>query len=106
VQETPLFEPAALVSQVPLRTGTTLASRLGPIPEVLLCLGAVAAVAFAVVRRRREVRTSIQNRTEKVQGSTENAPAVAGREDPHGIGDRIRAERGTERTDSGDHSDV
>ena len=99
VQQTPLFVPAALVSQVPLSTGTTLASRLGPIPEILLCLGAVAAVAFAVVQRRRTVRTPIHS-------STEKAPAVAGREDPHGIGDRFRAERGTERTDSGDHSDV
>ena len=50
--ETALFDPRRLVAQVPLRTGTTLATRLGPIPEVLLCLGAVAAVAFAVVQRR------------------------------------------------------
>ncbi|MFE5704019.1 apolipoprotein N-acyltransferase [Rhodococcus koreensis] len=99
VAETPLFVPAALVSQVPLSTGTTLASRLGPIPEILLCVGAVAAVAFAVVQRRRTVRTLSHS-------STEKAPADAGREDPHDIGDRFRAERGTERTDSGDHSDV
>ncbi|WP_245814060.1 apolipoprotein N-acyltransferase [Rhodococcus marinonascens] len=55
VQQTPLFVPAALVAQVPLRTDLTLASRLGSIPEVLLCLGAVGAIAFALVQRRRDV---------------------------------------------------
>ncbi|MGH3928520.1 MAG: apolipoprotein N-acyltransferase [Pseudonocardiaceae bacterium] len=32
-QQTTLFTPAALVAQVPLRSGTTLATRLGPGPE-------------------------------------------------------------------------
>ncbi|QCQ91114.1 apolipoprotein N-acyltransferase [Rhodococcus sp. SGAir0479] len=53
-QQTPLFEPAALVSPVTLRTGTTVATRLGPVPEMLLCLGAVVALGAAAVRARRD----------------------------------------------------
>ncbi|MEE2035579.1 apolipoprotein N-acyltransferase, partial [Rhodococcus sp. CC-R104] len=53
-QRTALFEPAALVAQVPLRTDVTLASRLGPIPELALCVGAVAAAGVALVRGRRQ----------------------------------------------------
>lgn len=52
-QRTPLFVPAALVAQVPLRTDVTLASRLGPIPELVLCVGAVVAAGLALVRGRR-----------------------------------------------------
>ncbi|WP_420879626.1 apolipoprotein N-acyltransferase [Rhodococcus sp. (in: high G+C Gram-positive bacteria)] len=52
-QQSPLFEPAALVSEVSLRTGTTPATRLGPIPEYLLCLGAAVALGLAAVRSRR-----------------------------------------------------
>jgi apolipoprotein N-acyltransferase len=72
--------PAALVSEVPLRTQLTPASRLGPLPEVLLCLAAAAAVVAALVPRRREIRTPAGVATEK-------APAVADREHPHSIGD-------------------
>jgi apolipoprotein N-acyltransferase len=53
-QRTPLFEPAALVAQVPLRADVTLASRLGPIPELVLCVGAVVAAGLALVRSRRQ----------------------------------------------------
>ncbi|MEU2006860.1 apolipoprotein N-acyltransferase [Rhodococcus sp. NPDC019627] len=56
VEQTSLFVPAALVSEVPLRTQLTPASRLGPLPEVLLCLAAAAAVVAALVRRRRSAR--------------------------------------------------
>src|SRR5690606_19317466 len=52
-QSTPLFEPAALVAQVPLRADVTLASRLGAAPELVLCAGAVAAAVAALVRSRR-----------------------------------------------------
>lgn len=57
-QRTDLFEPAALVSQVSLRTGTTLATRLGAVPEMLLCVAAAAALVLAVVRSRRDGATT------------------------------------------------
>ncbi|MEU5843656.1 apolipoprotein N-acyltransferase [Rhodococcus sp. NPDC047139] len=53
-QSTPLFVPAALVAQVPVRTDVTLASRLGVAPELVLCAAAVAAAGLALVRERRE----------------------------------------------------
>ncbi|HEX2297043.1 MAG TPA: apolipoprotein N-acyltransferase, partial [Pseudonocardiaceae bacterium] len=47
-QHTRLFTPAALVAQVPLRSGTTLATRLGPGPEwVLVGLGGLAVAVSA-----------------------------------------------------------
>ena len=49
----PIFTPGLLVERVPLRTTTTLATRVGPAPEwVLVGLG-LAAVAAGVVTRRR-----------------------------------------------------
>ncbi|MFD4267228.1 apolipoprotein N-acyltransferase [Rhodococcus sp. NPDC058481] len=48
-----LFVPTTLVAEVPLRASTTLATRLGPIPEIVLCVGAALALAVALVRRRR-----------------------------------------------------
>lgn len=64
-QETALFEPAALVSRVTLRTGTTVATRLGPIPEALLCLGAAAALVLAAVRGRRDRVAAIESGTDR-----------------------------------------
>ncbi|NKR61083.1 apolipoprotein N-acyltransferase [Rhodococcus hoagii] len=58
LQQSELFVPAALVSEVSLRTETTLATRLGPIPEYLLSLGALVALALAVVGGRRPRSTS------------------------------------------------
>ena len=58
LQQSELFVPAALVSEVSLRTETTLATRLGPIPEYLLSLGALVALALAVVGGRRSRSTS------------------------------------------------
>jgi apolipoprotein N-acyltransferase len=53
-QRTTLFTPAALVAQVPLRSGTTLATRLGPLPEwVLVALGGSGLAAALVMRSRR-----------------------------------------------------
>ncbi|MDH6678712.1 apolipoprotein N-acyltransferase [Rhodococcus sp. LBL1] len=105
-QETALFEPAALVSQVSLRTGTTLATRLGPIPEVLLCLGAAVALVFAAVRGRRggESTSTTTERTDRAVPDTNNAPASTGGEDLDVSGDRGKHE--AQRTDPGDHSDV
>lgn len=53
IDETELFVPAALVSELPLRTETTIASRLGSIPEVFLCICAAGAIAAAIIRPRR-----------------------------------------------------
>ncbi|MBD0324464.1 MAG: apolipoprotein N-acyltransferase, partial [Aldersonia sp.] len=63
-QQSALFTPQALVTQIPLRTGTTLATRLGPIPEALLCLGAVGALVAGVIRHRSARPTA--ERTERV----------------------------------------
>jgi apolipoprotein N-acyltransferase len=48
-----LFTPARLVASVPLRTGTTLATRLGAIPEYVLAALAVVAIGWSVRFRRR-----------------------------------------------------
>lgn len=73
LEQSPLFEPAALVAQVPLRTETTLASRLGPIPELVLCIMAVAAAGAAFVRARRH-----QNTVSSPQPGPDTVPAEAG----------------------------
>jgi apolipoprotein N-acyltransferase len=52
-RRTPKFVQQVLVARVPLRRGTTLATRLGPAPEVVLCAGAGIALVVAVVRRRK-----------------------------------------------------
>ncbi|MEV6096770.1 apolipoprotein N-acyltransferase [Nocardia sp. NPDC051981] len=51
-QQTPQFEPAALVATLPLRNNTTFATRFGPAPEAIVCILAAAAVAAALIRRR------------------------------------------------------
>jgi apolipoprotein N-acyltransferase len=48
-QQTKLFTPDALVSRVPLRSGTTLATRLGPAPEWALAALGVVGVATALI---------------------------------------------------------
>lgn len=54
-QETTLFTSDALVARVPLRSGTTLATRLGPAPEwALVALGMVGVVA-ALVRHGEDI---------------------------------------------------
>ncbi|EOM78329.1 apolipoprotein N-acyltransferase [Rhodococcus rhodnii] len=53
VEQTDLFVPAALVHEVSLSETTTLANRLGPAPEYVLAAGALVALVFVAVRRRR-----------------------------------------------------
>jgi apolipoprotein N-acyltransferase len=48
-----LFTPDVLVASVPLRSTSTLATRVGPVPEYVLAGLAVAALAWAVLRSRR-----------------------------------------------------
>jgi apolipoprotein N-acyltransferase len=55
-QRTNLFTADALVADVPLRTTTTLATRVGAAPEWLLVVIAAAALLSVVLRRRRERR--------------------------------------------------
>ncbi|QBJ94599.1 apolipoprotein N-acyltransferase [Rhodococcus sp. ABRD24] len=108
-QESSLFVPAALVSEVSLRTGTTLATRLGPIPEILLCLGAAVALGLALVQSRRcdgSTRKTTPRTACDVQDDVLNVPAAAGREDLDVSGDANRGRHTAERTDPGDHSDL
>lgn len=53
IDRTELFVPAALVAELPLRTDTTIASRLEAVPEIILCIGALGAIGAAVFRTRR-----------------------------------------------------
>ncbi|WP_424809624.1 apolipoprotein N-acyltransferase [Rhodococcus sp. 27YEA15] len=52
--QTDLFLPEVLVADVPLSTSTTLATRVGPAPEVVLSVLAVGAVGIALLGRRRQ----------------------------------------------------
>ncbi|WP_370523800.1 apolipoprotein N-acyltransferase [Nocardia sp. CY15] len=68
-QETALFVPAALVAELPLRDGTTIATRIGPAPERLFVILTAVAVPAAVIRRRSSAR----------EGARTGGRAVAGR---------------------------
>lgn len=53
VQESDLFVPETLVQQISLRTDTTVATDLGPVPEILLCvLAALFVVGRIIVVRK------------------------------------------------------
>ncbi|WP_067848911.1 apolipoprotein N-acyltransferase [Nocardia lijiangensis] len=52
-QQTELFVPAALVADLPLRSSTTLATRIGAAPEWVSAILTAAAVVVAWSRRRR-----------------------------------------------------
>ncbi|HEX2300569.1 MAG TPA: apolipoprotein N-acyltransferase [Pseudonocardiaceae bacterium] len=70
-QRTSLFTPAALVATVPLRSGTTLATRLGSGPEWSLAgLGGLGMVAAAVraVGAGRKYATKPENRLRSTPG--------------------------------------
>nr|WP_227982416.1 apolipoprotein N-acyltransferase [Nocardia spumae] len=56
-QQTPKFVPAALEAELPLRSDTTPATAMGPLPERVLCILA-AAVALVAAIRRRTVRSA------------------------------------------------
>ena len=51
-QHTTLFTPDALMARVPLHSGTTLATRLGPVPEWSLAVLGVLGIAAALVMLR------------------------------------------------------
>ena len=53
IARTPLFVPAPLSDRVPLRTQRTLATRLGAIPAIVVCVVAVAAFLAAVATHTR-----------------------------------------------------
>jgi apolipoprotein N-acyltransferase len=55
-QQTGLFTPAALVEEVPLRATVTLSDHLGASPEWVLVIAGLAALAFALWRRRGDKR--------------------------------------------------
>ena len=57
-----LFTPDLIVSRIPLRTGRTLATRVGAGPEYVLAALAVLATAFAItpIRRRLPRRAAAQ----------------------------------------------
>ncbi len=53
VESAPVFTREVLSATVPTRSGTTLATRVGAVPELVLsALAVAAAVAGAVARRR------------------------------------------------------
>ncbi|WP_245672978.1 apolipoprotein N-acyltransferase [Aldersonia kunmingensis] len=98
-QKSALFVPETLVTQVPLRTSTTLATRLGSLPEALICSAAAVALAVGAFRRRsgravkdsesREARRADSPGTPARSGSAEQ-PGDAHREDLDGIGEEQR----------------
>ncbi|QIS13089.1 apolipoprotein N-acyltransferase [Nocardia arthritidis] len=61
-QQTAKFVPAALEARLPLRDTTTLATRLGPVPEYLSVILCAAGVLWAVVLRRNARRASAVDR--------------------------------------------
>jgi apolipoprotein N-acyltransferase len=63
----PLFTPAILNARVPLRSGLTLATRLGAVPEEVLAALALVGVVLAVWRtRRRDEAPDHRPRTEEL----------------------------------------
>lgn len=80
-ESAPLFTPTTLLTHVPLRDSTTLATRLGPIPEFALCIGAVLALFAAALHN-----TSLRRRRPTTP-STDGAD-VHGKNQPR-LGERI-----------------
>ncbi|MGH3780162.1 MAG: apolipoprotein N-acyltransferase [Pseudonocardiaceae bacterium] len=88
-QQTKLFTPDALVARVPLRSGTTIATRLGPAPEwVLVALGLLGVAAALVVQSRAE--------------AGERRGPVPPKEDVDGGSAGRRGQRGGQSDDRGD----
>jgi apolipoprotein N-acyltransferase len=88
--ESDLFAPQTLVARVPLRTGTTLATRLGSIPEALICSAAVAALVIGVIRRRSRRAGEIVESREPGRAGRTRTPGDAHREDLDDIGEEQR----------------
>ncbi|GED97980.1 apolipoprotein N-acyltransferase [Gordonia crocea] len=57
---TEVFTPAVLADKVPLRTERTVATRLGGIPTVVLCIAAVAAFLFALATHTKFSRNPLR----------------------------------------------
>ncbi|NKY51761.1 apolipoprotein N-acyltransferase [Nocardia vermiculata] len=57
-QQTPKFVPAALEATLPLRSETTPATAIGPLPERVLCVLAAAVALAAAIRWRTAARTA------------------------------------------------
>ncbi|MGH3547925.1 MAG: apolipoprotein N-acyltransferase [Pseudonocardiaceae bacterium] len=93
-QQTKLFTPAALVARVPLRSGTTLATRLGPAPEwMLVALGLLGVAAALVVQRAKagERRGPVPPKEDVDGGSAGRRGLRGGRSDDRGDPDVQRA---------------
>ncbi|MFI8434809.1 apolipoprotein N-acyltransferase [Streptomyces sp. NPDC079020] len=56
VERTEMFTPDALVDEVPLRSSLTPATRMGPLPEGIIALLAVAGLGWVAVRAARTRR--------------------------------------------------
>jgi apolipoprotein N-acyltransferase len=94
-QQTKLFTPDALVARIPLRSGTTLATRLGPAPEwLLVALGLLGVAAALVVQSRANAgqRRGPGPPKEDVDGGSAGRPGRrGGRSDDRGDPDLRRA---------------
>jgi apolipoprotein N-acyltransferase len=92
-QQTKLFTPDALVARVPLRSTTTLATRLGPVPEWTLVALGVVGVAAAVMhgRRSRGDRSQAAPAKEDIDGGSAGRVRRGGRSNGRGDPDLRRA---------------
>jgi apolipoprotein N-acyltransferase len=72
-----LFTPAVLESTLPLRTGFTVATRLGVLPEVALAAAGALLVGLAVVRTRRRP-SAASGRAVDAEIAEPAEPAVSG----------------------------
>jgi len=71
-QRSQLFTPDALVARVPLRSGTTLATRVGAAPEWLLVVLGVGAL-FLVAWRGRRRREGVEDLADQDQDQADRA---------------------------------
>ncbi|WP_299539357.1 apolipoprotein N-acyltransferase [uncultured Streptomyces sp.] len=69
VERTGMFEPGALVDEVPLRSSLTPATRMGTLPEGVVALVAVVGLGWITVRavRSRKVRRTVTGTRETSQ---------------------------------------
>jgi apolipoprotein N-acyltransferase len=93
-KQTKLFTPDALVARVPLRSGTTLATRLGPAPEwmlVALGLSGVAAALMVQGAKAGERGGPVPPKEDVDGGSAGRRERRGGRSDDRGDPDLRRA---------------